>query len=60
MRPPTDIQNSTTLWEALDVTVMDETLKMHHDIIRRLLAQHDGYESATGGWLAESWWLAWC
>ncbi|KAG2423445.1 hypothetical protein HXX76_015316 [Chlamydomonas incerta] len=45
----TDIQNSTTLWEALDVTVMDETLKMHHDIIRRLLAHHDGYESATEG-----------
>ncbi|KAG2429952.1 hypothetical protein HYH02_013903 [Chlamydomonas schloesseri] len=45
----TDIQNSTTLWEALDVAVMDETLKLHHDIIRRLLAQHDGYESATEG-----------
>ncbi|KXZ52657.1 hypothetical protein GPECTOR_9g702 [Gonium pectorale] len=45
----TDVQNSTVLWEQLPVAVMDATLKLHHGTIRRVLEEHDGYESATEG-----------
>ncbi|GFR47039.1 hypothetical protein Agub_g8724 [Astrephomene gubernaculifera] len=45
----TDIQDSTTLWEALDVAVMDAALKTHHTVVRELLRAHHGYESATEG-----------
>jgi class 3 adenylate cyclase len=43
----TDIQSSTTLWEALPAGVMDRALAQHHRIIRSLLSKHRGYESAT-------------
>ncbi|KAG2431809.1 hypothetical protein HXX76_009304 [Chlamydomonas incerta] len=45
----TDVQNSTVLWEGLPVAVMDVVLKLHHGIIRAVLSEHDGYESATEG-----------
>ncbi|GFR47145.1 hypothetical protein Agub_g8835 [Astrephomene gubernaculifera] len=45
----TDIQSSTTLWEALPVSVMDAALKLHHTTIRRMLAEYDGYETGTEG-----------
>eukprot|EP00198_Chlamydomonas_reinhardtii_P007848 XP_001697185.1 predicted protein [Chlamydomonas reinhardtii] len=45
----TDVQNSTVLWEALPVAVMDTVLKIHHGLIRAVLSKHDGYESATEG-----------
>ncbi|KXZ47871.1 hypothetical protein GPECTOR_32g484 [Gonium pectorale] len=45
----TDVQNSTVLWEQLPVAVMDATLKLHHGTVRRVLAEYDGYESATEG-----------
>ncbi|GFR47041.1 hypothetical protein Agub_g8726, partial [Astrephomene gubernaculifera] len=45
----TDIQDSTTLWEALDVAVMDAALKVHHRVLREVLQTHRGYESATEG-----------
>ncbi|PNH12354.1 Adenylate cyclase [Tetrabaena socialis] len=44
-----DIQNSTRLWEELSVATMDSALKLHHATIRAVLAEHDGYESATEG-----------
>ncbi|KAG2486342.1 hypothetical protein HYH03_015046 [Edaphochlamys debaryana] len=45
----TDIQNSTRLWEELNVPDMDLAIKLHHGTIRQLLSEHDGYESATEG-----------
>ncbi|KAG2433417.1 hypothetical protein HXX76_008475 [Chlamydomonas incerta] len=45
----TDVQNSTVLWEGLPVSVMDIVLKLHHGIIRSVLSEYDGYESATEG-----------
>ncbi|KAG2490196.1 hypothetical protein HYH03_011323 [Edaphochlamys debaryana] len=45
----TDIQNSTTMWEQVPVAAMDAAVKTHHATIRQLLAEHDGYESATEG-----------
>ncbi|KXZ42844.1 hypothetical protein GPECTOR_115g338 [Gonium pectorale] len=44
-----DVQNSTRLWEELPASVMDTALKIHHATFRRVMARHDGYESATGG-----------
>ncbi|GIM07985.1 hypothetical protein Vretimale_11962, partial [Volvox reticuliferus] len=45
----TDIQDSTTLWEALPADVMSEAVRLHHTCVRRLLLVHGGYESATEG-----------
>ncbi|KAG2485781.1 hypothetical protein HYH03_015493 [Edaphochlamys debaryana] len=45
----TDIQNSTTLWDSLPPDAMDAALKSHHEVLRRLLHRHGGYESATEG-----------
>ncbi|KAG2492217.1 hypothetical protein HYH03_009462 [Edaphochlamys debaryana] len=45
----TDIQNSTVLWEALSPGCMEQAIRLHHTTIRRLLAKHGGYESATEG-----------
>ncbi|KXZ50689.1 hypothetical protein GPECTOR_15g373 [Gonium pectorale] len=45
----TDVQNSTVLWEGLPVQVMDVVLKLHHSVVRAVLHEHDGYESATEG-----------
>ncbi|KAG2500097.1 hypothetical protein HYH03_001680 [Edaphochlamys debaryana] len=44
-----DIQNSTRLWEELSTATMDAALRTHHATIRRVMAAHDGYESATEG-----------
>ncbi|PNH06030.1 Adenylate cyclase [Tetrabaena socialis] len=44
-----DIQDSTSLWEALDPAVMDAAVKVHCRIIRELLVPHNGYESMTEG-----------
>ncbi|KAG2485587.1 hypothetical protein HYH03_015748 [Edaphochlamys debaryana] len=41
--------DSTCLWESLPASVMDVALKTHHRVIRQLLIQHAGYESATEG-----------
>eukprot|EP00798_Chlamydomonas_sp_ICE-L_P005939 gene5939-33516_t len=45
----TDIQDSTKLWETLDSSVMDESINLHHSIIRKCILSHSGYESATEG-----------
>ncbi|PNW84895.1 hypothetical protein CHLRE_03g162900v5 [Chlamydomonas reinhardtii] len=45
----TDIESSTLLWEYLPAECMDAALKLHHRVIRQLLLQHSGYESATEG-----------
>ncbi|GFR40153.1 hypothetical protein Agub_g709 [Astrephomene gubernaculifera] len=45
----TDVENSTNLWEALPAEVMQAALQLHDGLIRRLLARHGGYESATEG-----------
>ncbi|PNH08339.1 hypothetical protein TSOC_005064 [Tetrabaena socialis] len=43
----TDIQSSTRLWESLPADVMSEAVHLHHACIRRLVVDHQGYESAT-------------
>ncbi|GFH15836.1 uncharacterized protein HaLaN_12143, partial [Haematococcus lacustris] len=45
----TDIQDSTLLWEALPVEVMDITIALHHAAIRQCLANFCGYEVITEG-----------
>ncbi|GFH16157.1 uncharacterized protein HaLaN_12527, partial [Haematococcus lacustris] len=45
----TDIQDSTLLWEALPVEVMDTTIALHHAAIRQCLANFCGYEVITEG-----------
>ncbi|GFR47140.1 hypothetical protein Agub_g8830 [Astrephomene gubernaculifera] len=45
----TDIQDSTSLWEALPEDVMDAALRTHHAVVRQALGKHAGYESATEG-----------
>lgn len=45
----TDVQNSTLLWESLEVTVMDATLALHHSVLRTAAKENRGYESATEG-----------
>ena len=44
----TDIQASTTLWSEVP-DVMGSALDTHHEIIRRLIAKHSGYEVKTVG-----------
>ena len=44
----TDVQNSTVLWEQCE-SAMRKAIKMHHVIMRRLIAQHSGYEVKTEG-----------
>lgn len=41
----TDIESSTSLWEALPAAIMDAAIKIHNTTIRRLAAEHNGYES---------------
>ena len=41
------LQSSTTLWEQLSADVMNQSIKLHHATIRRVLLAHNGYESAT-------------
>ncbi|KAG2450151.1 hypothetical protein HYH02_000253 [Chlamydomonas schloesseri] len=45
----TDIQDSTSLWEALPPVEMDTAIDAHHACLRKLLLKHEGYESATEG-----------
>ncbi|KAJ9532991.1 hypothetical protein QJQ45_018077 [Haematococcus lacustris] len=45
----TDIQDSTTLWETLSQDDMNAAVELHHSLVRKLLVQHHGYESATEG-----------
>lgn len=45
----TDIQDSTSLWEALDEGVMDTAIALHHAAFRRLIAKHSGYEAQVEG-----------
>ncbi|KAG2490411.1 hypothetical protein HYH03_011211 [Edaphochlamys debaryana] len=45
----TDIESSTTLWELLSEQAMGKAVELHHSVIRRALAKHSGYESATEG-----------
>ncbi|KXZ46830.1 hypothetical protein GPECTOR_40g564 [Gonium pectorale] len=45
----TDIQSSTNLWEALPTEEMNAAVQLHHVCVRRLIVEHDGYESATEG-----------
>ncbi|KXZ56779.1 hypothetical protein GPECTOR_1g701 [Gonium pectorale] len=51
----TDVESSTTLWEALPPSVMERAMELHDAILRGLVAEHDGYESANegGAWAAE-------
>ncbi len=35
--------------ETLPMHAMDEAIRLHHSLIRKLLAKHYGYESATEG-----------
>jgi class 3 adenylate cyclase len=44
----TDVQGSTELWEA-DPMAMKKALELHDAIIRKLCAQHRGYEVDTEG-----------
>lgn len=45
----TDIEDSTVLWERLEMEVMDAVVKIHHSVIRECAAKHRGYESGTEG-----------
>ncbi|KAG2496557.1 hypothetical protein HYH03_005380 [Edaphochlamys debaryana] len=45
----TDIFDSTRLWEALDASVMDEAISVHHRVMREAVAALRGYESSTEG-----------
>ena len=44
----TDVKSSTALWE-MNALVMKRALQLHNDLIRSLLAVHDGYEVKTEG-----------
>jgi class 3 adenylate cyclase len=44
----TDVQGSTSLWERAP-ELMREALRVHDDVLRRLLATHRGYEVRTEG-----------
>jgi len=44
----TDIQGSTSLWEA-DALSMKEALSLHDSIIRKCYSTHNGYEISTEG-----------
>lgn len=44
----TDVQGSTTLWEA-DAIAMRHALNLHDEMIRELRAEHGGYEIDTEG-----------
>ena len=44
----TDVEGSTSLWEA-DSVAMHDALRIHDQIIRRSIAEHNGYEVKTEG-----------
>ncbi|KAG2497707.1 hypothetical protein HYH03_004444 [Edaphochlamys debaryana] len=45
----TDIEGSTSLWEALPEAVLDRALRTHHRVVRTTSSRYRGYESATEG-----------
>ncbi|PNW85864.1 hypothetical protein CHLRE_03g202202v5 [Chlamydomonas reinhardtii] len=45
----TDIEGSTSLWEALPEEVMDRALRVHHITVRTVGRKYSAYESATEG-----------
>ena len=44
----TDIEGSTPMWERVP-EAMESGLKLHNDLLRRLIAEHRGYEVKTEG-----------
>ncbi|GFH21131.1 guanylyl and adenylyl cyclase family member [Haematococcus lacustris] len=52
----TDVQGSSKLWEMLPAGVMEASMKVHDELVRRLALDSSGYEWATEGdsqWPAE-------
>ncbi|GFH17329.1 guanylyl and adenylyl cyclase family member [Haematococcus lacustris] len=45
----TDVQGSSKLWETLPAGVMEASMKVHDEVVRRLALNSSGYEWATEG-----------
>ncbi|KAJ9529019.1 hypothetical protein QJQ45_007090 [Haematococcus lacustris] len=45
----TDVQGSSKLWETLPAGVMEASMKVHDEVVRRLALDSSGYEWATEG-----------
>ncbi|GFH10975.1 guanylate cyclase domain-containing protein [Haematococcus lacustris] len=45
----TDVQGSSKLWETLPAVVVEASMKLHDDLVRRLALGSSGYEWATEG-----------
>ncbi|GFH09612.1 guanylyl and adenylyl cyclase family member [Haematococcus lacustris] len=45
----TDVQGSSKLWETLPAGVMESSMKVHDELVRRLALDSSGYEWATEG-----------
>ncbi|KAL6757273.1 hypothetical protein V8C86DRAFT_2435596 [Haematococcus lacustris] len=45
----TDVQGSSKLWETMPAEVMDVSMKLHDELVRRLALDSSGYEWATEG-----------
>ncbi|KAJ9529273.1 hypothetical protein QJQ45_007953 [Haematococcus lacustris] len=45
----TDVQGSSKLWETLPAVVVEASMKLHDDLVRRLALESSGYEWATEG-----------
>ncbi|KAJ9505669.1 hypothetical protein QJQ45_022169 [Haematococcus lacustris] len=45
----TDVQGSSRLWEVLPAAVVEASMKLHDNLIRRLAQDHAGYEFGTEG-----------
>ncbi|GFH22541.1 guanylate cyclase domain-containing protein, partial [Haematococcus lacustris] len=45
----TDVQGSSKLWEVLPAIVVEASMKLHDNLIRRLAQDHAGYEFGTEG-----------
>ncbi|KAL6761952.1 nucleotide cyclase [Haematococcus lacustris] len=45
----TDVQGSSKLWETMPAGVMDVSMKLHDELVRRLALDSSGYEWATEG-----------
>ncbi|KAG2393211.1 hypothetical protein C9374_009788 [Naegleria lovaniensis] len=44
----TDVQDSTRLWE-LDMDIMQQSIKVHNDVMRQVLDETEGFEVKTEG-----------
>ena len=61
----TDVEGSSSLWDA-DAPAMREGIRLHNELLRRLLAKHQGYEVKTEGdafmvaFVSPADALAWC